>query len=184
MLIIAYHTGGGYVAEADQLEATLQEHRLNYEITAWPDGGSWAANTSAKPTFILDAMNRHSGPLLYVDADARFRATPEKLLALSRDDGDIAVHRLLDRELVSSTVWLSGSPSCREMVEKWKARCDADPKRWDQKHLQDLLDSNPGRWEEIPLGPEYCLIFDISRRAYPGVEPVIEQMQASRRLKK
>lgn len=182
MLIIAYHTGGGYVAEADQLEATLQTHGLDYEITEWADGGSWAANTSAKPTFLLDAMARHDGPLLYVDVDARIRSVPDMLYALTPEDGDVAAHYLLDRELLSGTVWLSNTPACREMVEAWKARCDADPDRWDQKHLQDLLETE--RWRVVRLEPQYAFIFDISRRAYPGVEPVIEQMQASRRLKK
>lgn len=55
-----------------------------------------------------------------------------------------------------------------------KAMADS-PRKWDQRVLQDLLDSSIGLYK---LPPEYCKIFDLM--ANDGGEAVITQMQASR----
>jgi hypothetical protein len=190
LMVIAYHTDDRYAAEAENLRASLIRHGLKHRIDRVGDRGSWAANTSAKPTFVRRMLYAHAGPVLYLDADAVVQRPPVQLQALRPADFDLAVHYrrreggpLKTRvELLSGTIWFGNTPACRELVERWEKACRAAPDVWDQKHLQNIVADMPGL-RVMNLPPEYCCIFDSMREQHPGIEPVIEHFQASRRFK-
>lgn len=179
-LVIAYYTEGtGYAQEADKLRLSMLPLGLEHQIEAVPNLGSWQRNTQFKARFILDMMDRFPGrPLLYVDADATFERYPAALCAL---DADIAVHHRGGKELLSGTIYLSGSIASQRIVERWVAMNDQCPNLWDQINLERTLHSAPGiaKVEELPA--DYCAIFDLMPEA---TDPVIKHWQASRRLKK
>lgn len=191
LLVIGYYTDDRYGAEAENLRASLIRHGLKHRIDRVPDLGSWAANTSFKPTFIRRMLYSHQGPVLYLDVDAVVQREPRALLDLSPSTFDIAVHYrkresrspLVPRvELLSGTVWFGNTTACKAMVERWEAACKAQPDVWDQRHLQNVVAETPDL-RVMNLPPEYCCIFDSMREQHPGIEPVIEHFQASRRFK-
>lgn len=190
LMVIAYYTDDRYKREADRLRQSLLEHGLKHRIDAFEDRGSWAANTSAKPTFIRRMMYAHNGPVLYLDADAVVQRPPKVVQDLRPEMWDIAVHyRERDHrpygsrlELLSGTIWLGNTPACKRLVELWEAVCQTDPGTWDQRHLERIIRETPDL-RVFRLPPEYCFIFDSMCKQHPDAVPVIEHFQASRRYK-
>jgi len=176
MIVCCFHTGGAYKAEADRLEKSLQRLGLKYRIDELPSRGSWDRNILITPEYIRDVMYTTTEPVLYVDADAEFHSVPEF------DRGyDLQVHYLQGRELLDGTLWLANNPISRDLVHQWCNEVRVG--EWEQLTLQNILT----RRHDIRvnrLAPEYCFIYDTSRALHPGVEPIIEHHQASRRLKR
>lgn len=158
------------------MRASLQRLGLDYRIDELPSRGSWDRNILITPEYVRDVMRDADGPVLYVDADAEFHSVPEF------DRGyDVQVHYLNGHELLDGTLWLANNAISRDLVDQWCSEVRVGV--WEQKTLQDILtrrtDIRVNR-----LAPEYCFIYDTSRALHPGVEPIIEHHQASRRLKK
>lgn len=176
MIVCSFHTGAGYAIEAERLRASLDRVGLAYRIDQLDSLGSWNANITLKPSYIQRVMREHNEPVLWVDADAEFHAVPVF------DVGhDVAVHYLAERELLAGTVWLNQTEAAHSVIDDWVRESKVG--EWDQVTLQRILKRRTDvRVHRLP--PEYCCIFDISRRQYPGVVPIIEHHQASRRLKR
>lgn len=176
MKICCFHTGGPYAVEAERLASSLQRLGLDYRIDEVPSRGSWDRNILITPEYIRDVMAQTDGPVLYVDADAEFHDVPVF------DGGyDVHVHYLHGRELLDGTLWLANNDVSRDLVDQWCSEVRVG--EWEQLTLQRILE----RRHDVRvkrLGPEYCFIYDTSRQHYPGVEPIIEHHQASRRLKR
>ena len=176
MIVCCFHTGGAYKAEAERLRESLQRLGLKYRIDEVPSRGSWDRNILITPEYIRDVMAETDGPVLYVDADAEFHSVPEF------DRGyDVQVHYLQGRELLGGTLWLANNDISRDLVDQWCNEVRVG--EWEQLTLQNILT----RRHDVRvkrLDPEYCFIYDTSRALYPGVEPIIEHHQASRRLKR
>ena len=204
-LFIGFYTPE-YKEEAEGLIATLRQFNLPFQIQAQISMGSWWLNTQLKAVVIQEFMEEHPNqPIVYIDCDARVRQTPTLLRHLP-DRCDFAAHYRDDsrshlfhdgRELLSGTLFFSGSPTCKRFVDLWvhenevRARESRqtpgyDPtKLMDQRTLQAVVerltetDRQYLRMEELPA--TYVQIFDTMRDAG---QPVIEHMQASRRLRR
>lgn len=176
MIVCCFHTGGPYAAEAERLAASLDKLNLPYRIDEVPSRGSWDRNILITPEYIRDVMAETGGPVLYVDADAEFHSVPE-----FETGYDVALHYLNGKELLGGTMWLANNETCRSLVDQWCSEVRVG--EWEQKTLQRIL-SQRDDVRVNRLGPEYCFIYDTSRALYPGVDPIIEHHQASRRLKR
>jgi hypothetical protein len=182
-IYISYHAGPGYAAEAAQLRASLDALGLDHHIAEEPDRGSWIANCAAKPEFIRSMRANLEGPLVWLDADARVRSAPDWS---SCDGADLAYHLFRGYEVLTGTLYIGDTEGAREILAAWCDLTRARPGEWDQRVLGAVLDdaqidadSEP-RWDVRLLPESYCRI---DRLHAPGVVAVIEQTQASRRLK-
>lgn len=177
--VVGFYTmNSPYGPEALRMAHSAHRFGLRAHLEEVPNQGSWSANTSYKPSFLLDMLNKFSGePLLYLDADARIVRYP-KGLDSPPEGKEIGVHYRKDVELLSGTVWLSGSPACRELVREWARNCQED-KRWDQKVLQDVLKEKQDAVWRLP--PEFTCIFDLMKDDTDA--PVILHYQASRKFR-
>ncbi len=171
-----------YETEAARMVASAW--RLGLSVHTWPfiSTGSWVRNASLKPTFLVQQREKRRGPLLYVDVDAVFHRDPWP--ALAELDCDIAVYRERGR-LISATILINDTPAAREILAKWKQRCDENPDVWDQVVLQEILDedqalANP-RYREGKLSASFCWVFDRVDNGIPD-KVYIEQLQASREI--
>lgn len=177
-IFVSYFTQGtGYEVEAAELAITLRQFDLPHDIHGEPNLGSWQSNVSYKATFIRDMMLLHDDrPIVWLDADARVRLPP---ILLNDLRCDMAFHRRDGVELLSGTLFISPTKEAWETVKLWKQECDAHPATWDQRCLDAVVQSNPAMANFAPLPAEYCAIFDGDMCD----NPVIEHMQASRRLR-
>lgn len=119
----------------------------------------------------------HPGrPIVWLDADARVRRPPSLFDSL---DCDVAAHWKDGEELLSGTLYIGANDTATELLQEWLTDCQSNPGEWDQRCLQAVLNSSR-RFRIQTLPADYTAIFDAGMSDHP----VIEHLQASRRLKR
>ena len=173
-----------YVAELAELEETLAHFGLDKFLPILPNRGSWEKNCIQKMDVIAEAMRTHPDrPVVWVDADARIKQTPHLLLTMQHEV-DFAVHYCHTRRqknvLNSGTLYFAPTKQARKLMERWEIKNKENPDEWDQRNLQAATKFWRGNTYELPV--EYCAIHNSIEEKCD--RPIIEQFQASRRLKK
>jgi SAM-dependent methyltransferase len=114
-------------------------------------------------------------PIVWLDADATVEATPSLFSVI---DADFAAHKWNGWKLAGGTLYFGKTELAGALIDRWVARCQADPLTWDQTHLQsawcDIASETPLRTVWLPRS--YCQIFDSSQKE----PPIILHWQASR----
>lgn len=179
-LYVSFFTTDGYAAEAAELQKTLDAFGLSSDVRGVPPFASWLEACGYKPKFLRQMQAAHPNrPLVWLDADARVREYPA--LFDQMRDVDFAAHWKDGTELLSGTMYFGPTEWAAMLLETWEQGCAVAPEMWDQKVLQYLVE----RTEEVlrvrRLPAPYTLIFDTMAGDGP---PVIEHMQASRKLRK
>jgi hypothetical protein len=157
---------------------TVMEHKFQ----------NWMEATYYKAFFVKAALGeiRVSGEydsVVWMDADARMRSKPSLFYTLDSAQCDMAAHRFNGRELLSGTVWFASNAKCREVVDLWCTYNSGEISCLEQKNLAHAIhDTADVRFQGLP--PEYCYIFDLSKRLHPNAVPVIEHFQRSRETRR
>jgi hypothetical protein len=181
-LIVSYYTmGTEYREEARGLIESCEKFKLNYYVKGVANLGHWLANVRWRPVFMRRMLDKFPDfSIVWIDADGRVREDPVLFDELETADFDLAVHYRRGVELLGGTMWVRNSGRARELINLWEEKGEQNVYEKEQVNLQIVLRENP-RFRVLDLPPKYCLIFDTMRAFGP---PVIEHLQASRRLKK
>lgn len=174
MLFVSFYTLN-YAKQAANLIASLDRHGLQYEVDAVETLGSWQANTQYKAKFLLEKHGKH-GKVCWLDADCIVRKPP---VLFDTIEADVAFHRFKGKELLSGTLYFGGTDKANKVLKEWSKVNQENPNTWDQKNLDTAIKLVPDVTTFL-LPPEYCLIYDLGRKVYGQVDPVIEHFQASR----
>lgn len=182
-----FTTGTAYEDEAREMMASCEAFGLRHDVVGVTPRGDWAMNCAIKARVVMSAWERTGGrdgvgAVVWVDADARVRRRPA---VLEQGGFDFAVHRVERWEFASGTVAFGRSAGAEALLREWVRRCEAEPWVWDQVHLdrawEALVMAGVGL-RTLWLPQAYTKIFDRAAEDVSGDEPVIEHMQASRRL--
>jgi hypothetical protein len=137
-------------------------------------------------------VRKWNRPVLWVDADAVFKQSPD-FSDFSDCDLAVRVNEFLPLDnasrVVSNTVYVRNSEAGIALALEWARRSERgveEPDRvvefWDQTALRDALQAAEGLlFKPIPL--KYAKIFDFDDLFISEKEVVIEHYQASRRFK-
>lgn len=80
MKFISFYTSNGtYPALAEQLEKSLINHSLDYEIELLDSFDSWREGVDNKPKFILEKLLTAKGTVVWLDIDTEIKKYPELL---------------------------------------------------------------------------------------------------------
>lgn len=148
-----------------------------YCVVGIDSAGSWEANCSLKPGFILQCLLELQRPVLWVDADARLNARPSVPPVF-----DFAVHKYDGWEFASGTAYFAHSDASIRLLGRWIELSRQRPLIWDQM----LLDQ---AWVECTrdgilvtgwLPEPYTHIFDNPAAEAQRDAPVVAHYQASR----
>lgn len=191
--VIAFHTPDEiYRTEAARLQATLEKVGLDFDITEVEPERDWVRTTHLKPQWMLEARERLSGPLLYIDVDAVVHSDPWEYLNLYDADLGVVYNNGF---LNSATVFIADSPDARRMLKAWADQSketisDASQvlrqrgEDSDQSVFQEVVDREEELGESeatvARLPVNMAFIFDHN---YPDARygpVIIEQLQASR----
>jgi hypothetical protein len=144
---------------------------------------SWEQACNQKPRFMLVASRLYpNDPICWIDADAVVHKSPDVLFKIAQGGGfDLAAHLFKGNQLISGTVLIPAGRT--ELLKDWEIENEKLPGEWDQRNLRTVVKRMGARVKELP--PEYCWIFDLSKRYYKKHDaPVIEHFQHSRTVKK
>lgn len=188
-LVIAYATRNDYYESlSQQLVKSCNELDIPIHLELIDSLGSWEKNTHYKAEFIKNCITTlEEKAFVYVDVDALFRSKP---ILFDSIETDISF-RLENfpwrkNEPLSGTVYFKKSPQILDLINDWirinneTPAKRMDPFTWEQYNLKKALDLHSSI-NFINLPPEYVFITDHTRRLYPGVVPIIEHFQASRK---
>lgn len=183
-IMISYYTKNtSYEIEYKNLEASLKQFNLKYDIQGIDTKGSWFNNCFYRSIFVRDMLTKHKQPVVWVDCDAIIRSKPKLLWKLSNYDFACYFKPRPNgtRELLGGTMYFNNTENAIKLLDAW-IQCVNEHKissKLDQSYLQTAVQlvSNIKVYE---LPPTYCQIFDLMKDV--GT-PVIEHFQASRRFK-
>lgn len=139
MLFISFYTpNGAYPRLYEQLKASLDNHRLDYEIDRLESFDSWLSGVDNKAKFILDKLLEHKTTIVWLDIDTEVIQYPKLLFGaeelalynwfavdqhvLQRQPGfpyDPHSDRLLNGGAVSK--W-SYTDECIQLLELWQSK--------------------------------------------------------------
>ncbi|MEO3474419.1 hypothetical protein AAFN86_21305 [Roseomonas sp. CAU 1739] len=178
-LIVSFFTRATrYEAYAARLRASLDRQGVAHELVGLDVPGSWEMVCAFKAEFIQDQWRRTDRPVIWLDADATLEAPPALLAA---PGADFAINKHGGWKFSAGSILFGRSQAAEALLDRWVLRCRADPKMWDQNHLDaawaDVSATMPlvTRW----LPPSYSAIWDHYDAAAFG-PPVVSQHQASR----
>lgn len=191
LIIVGYYTvNTPYEKEAEGLINSCKKLNLAFDIPGVPTFGSWQSNTRFKAKFMLDMLNKYPGKkILYVDCDAVIHSDPVLFINYDYDIGiryqDFSWRK---NECLSGTILMRSNDKTIALCKRWMEINDAEGpgaktlEQWNlDKAIQEGVASYGLSLNNIP--PEYTFIFDSMRRMYPGLKPIIEHFQASRRFR-
>ena len=193
-IITSYYTlGTPYQGVAhDYLMPSVRDKHILTDFRGMMSLGNWNKNTLYKPTFIKKMMLHYPNiNIVFLDVDAEVMIYPT-LFDQIPEEYNIAAH-MLDRdswyqrdnggvkELLSGTLFIRNCKESLDIVDKWIALCASEVLMWEQKLLQELLESMNVKIYELPI--EYCYIKTLPNGDDPHVKcdnPVIVHHQCSR----
>jgi len=167
----------------------------SYEM---PSKKSWVHNCTMKAEVILKAMEELKCGIVWTDADARFRAFPTAFTELENYDfGCYWIPNVWNQPrnaplkpwsrgneaLNGSTLFFNNTEKSKKLLYDWKKESEANPTRWEQQSLQKVWEQHDNAGlKTYNFNQGYAKVFDV--KWFEGEYPlVIEQMQASRKLK-
>jgi len=180
----------------DYLMTSLRKVNVESDIRGVENLGSWSANTSYKPTFILQMLNKHPDKnIIFLDADAEILEYP-RLFEEIPEEHNFAAH-VLDRnswyntkfndnestELLSGTFFVRNNEESRRIINIWIQECGRT-KEWEQRVLRRVLKECSVKLYELPLS--YCYIKSLPNGGEPFVKcdnPIVVHNQVSRKLR-
>ena len=188
-LIVSYYTAGtGYEEEVQNLIASCKKLDLQTDIVPIQSRGSWDKNCCYKPEFLLEKLDEHQRPVVWVDADAIFLKKPTLFDSLECDVALRTYEELpLDHpsKVYTGTVYFSNNEKVRSLLKRWaeesqKMLQEEEKEVWDQVSIKQALFGSDV--DLFPLPDTYATIYD--KQITPNEDAVILHYQASRLFKK
>ncbi|WP_420421652.1 putative nucleotide-diphospho-sugar transferase [Simkania sp.] len=188
-LIVSYYTAGtGYEEEVQNLIASCKKLDLQTDIVPIQSRGSWDKNCCYKPEFLLEKLDEHQRPVVWVDADAIFLKKPTLFDSLECDVALRTYEELpLDHpsKVYTGTVYFSNNEKARSLLKRWaeesqKMLQEEEKEVWDQVSIKQALFGSDV--DLFPLPDTYATIYD--KQLTPNEDAVILHYQASRLFKK
>jgi hypothetical protein len=192
-LVISFYTlGSFYEEEAKALEASCRCFNIACLIEGVAERESWVHNCAFKPRFILQKLLALQRPLVWVDADARFKGMPkwedfaECDIAIRCNPHFPKGHRAY---LTTGTLFVNPTRASFSLLEKWQETCERQMDDnllnatlcWDQVILAQILEKNRGvRVTMLPLSYAKVTLWD--KEMISAEETIIEHDLASRQV--
>jgi adenosyl cobinamide kinase/adenosyl cobinamide phosphate guanylyltransferase len=173
MVYVNAHTPN-YKQIAQKLKDSLKAFNLQNEVVEFESRGSWVQNCLYKAEFIQEMQAKH-GKVVWLDADCQVLQEPVLFDCITED---IGYHLFKNKEVLSGTLFFNDTQNAKDLLTAWVNKNNKHSSTWDQKNLATVLKEVEHNACYLP--PEYCFIFDLSRKYYGSINPVIEHYQASR----
>ena len=142
------------------------------------DSGSWTINCNKKADFIKKKLLEHKKTVVWLDADAVVKEYPKYFDIINEDIGVFYRNR---EELISATLFFKYNGRVIQVLDRWIKQSNLGPFIFDQGHLKNVLNGfMKDKVSIFYLPNSYNKFFDMDIVD----KPIIEQFQASRKLRR
>ena len=150
-IVKAFHTGGPYQKDADNLQASAKKFGIPIDIEVIESRGNWNLNTHYKPRSILNAMEKHDAThIIHIDADTWFMQYPALFDELNCDIG--AFYYGNWKTWCSGTVVVRNCGNMLTFLHAWEHKLKTKPTpRGDQTAMGELLEGPDSMVEFLGL---------------------------------
>lgn len=152
--LISFYTEGDeknyYVKCADRLRENCKQYNLDLDLVKKENLGSYRDNCLSKPKFILDKLNEHQSPLVWVDVDTIFRNYPEHFYSeqlLNVDIGFSSSHPHLGG-MKASPLYFNTNELSKVFLEDWISVCNQTLENMDVNFDHESLFSIVDKYKE------------------------------------
>lgn len=125
LIVCTYTAGSPYEAEARQLAESAARFGYPVRGIAVPEQGDWWRNVGIKPSYVLEMLESHHGPLLFLDADCLILQPLDEMLALL-DHADLTVKyrpgNCLSALFNAAVLLARRTPATLQVVKTWAQR--------------------------------------------------------------
>ncbi|MBX7073287.1 MAG: hypothetical protein K1X71_09075 [Pirellulales bacterium] len=125
LVVCTYTAGSPYEAEARQLAETAAQFGYPMRAIAVPEQGDWWRNVGIKPSYVLEMLESHHGPLLFLDADCLILQPLDELLAML-DHCDLTVKyrpgNCLSALFNAAVLLVRRTPATTTVIRTWAER--------------------------------------------------------------
>ena len=169
-----------YKEEAKELELTCKQFNLPFFSYEKNSMGSWVHNCTMKAEVIQDALYLHKQPVLWIDADGRYRSHPfifDNKELYECDFGAYFIPNVWnqprnihlrpwgndrgDEALAGGTMFFNYTDKCFNLIDDWKKESKSNPNRWEQQSLQKVWDKYDREGlKTYYFNQSYCKVFD------------------------
>lgn len=175
----AFYTSG-YLDNVLDLKASLERFGLNYHLKLVRGQSTWEATTRFKPLFVAECLEKFPDKdILYLDADAIVRKSPDRLAEIKSDVGLLFTPVVRDRKryltIAAGTLYIRNTPGGRRFAKTWQSK---EPEVGSLGLDEDMIYCAFNELDGVSftaLPRSYSKVFDSA-----GPDPVIEHFQASR----
>jgi hypothetical protein len=179
-VVCAFYTPN-YLVEVLSLKASLDALGINYFLKRYDRLASWEANTRLKPVFVDHCMSRFpKHDVLYLDADAVVRQLPVFFDTVTSDVclllNPVKAAGINYIRIAAGTLLVRNTDGGRRFARAWRDEAGTAPALSLDEDLIYMALPKLAGVSFTALPQSYTKIFD-----GPGVNPIIEHFQASRR---
>ncbi len=125
LIACTYTAGSPYEKEAHQLAASAARFGYAVRGIAVPEQGDWWRNVGMKPSYVLELLESHPGPLLFLDADCVILEPLEEMLSLL-EVADLTVKyrpgNCLSALFNAAVLLAVRTPATLQVVKTWAER--------------------------------------------------------------
>ena len=122
-IIVSFYTKDWQYPEyANKLKNDCIRLKIDYDIQELPSTGDYIRNTSLKPQFILDMLNKHKRPVLWIDCDGSLLKSPDVLIDFDKSDFDFSAKKCPDnyvRQYHVGTLCFNYNRYVINLIETW-----------------------------------------------------------------
>ena len=123
MIVVSFYTEGTvYEQEAEKLADSLRVLDMRYDIQGIQDRGNWRANVGYKPTFLLQMLEKHKQPIMWLDADDTLVKYPEILWRTKCDIAFVFVYEYFGLKHpgpCTAVLYFANNGAARGILKDW-----------------------------------------------------------------
>lgn len=178
--IVSFYTNDWeYPEYAERLKDNCKDLGLTCYIQERPSTGDYIQNTSIKPYFIQDALERYKGPILWIDCDGTLLKPPTALEHKSVSQFDFAAKQYkgpVSRSWHVGTLWFNYTEASIKFIKDW---CAYSSIGTDENSFEMAWQDNRHLLNVYPLPPEYFIILTKYNCVPPDDAVIVHRLSTS-----
>lgn len=179
-LIVSFFTADWeYPIYANLLKKNCKDLKLDFHIVERPTTGDYIRNTSIKPFFIRECLDKFKRPILWIDCDGSLLQIPSALAYSNVSDYDLGARVYsgpVDRAWHVGTLWFNSNEKTLQFVNDW---CELSESGTDENSFDSAWTKHKKNLNVYSLSSDYFSILTRRNPDPPENAVIVHRLSAS-----